>query len=219
MFTEVKQTSKPLPQLVSEEIEKLIVLGEFKPGDRLPSEYELAQRLGVGRSTVREATKALVSRNILEVHRGNGTFVCEQTGLVQDPLGLRFQPDKKRLGLDLCEVRLMIEPEIAALAAQRAIEEKVRRNENYGALDQQLHTLWAACTRNAIMPNLVPILSQAIPLFIDITKRALQMQSLCTHQAVVDAIRARDSEAARQAMRVHLEDNRRSIEALPDDDS
>jgi len=100
-----------------------------------------------------------------------------------------------------------------------AIEEKVRRNENYGALDQQLHTLWAACTRNAIMPNLVPILSQAIPLFIDITKRALQMQSLCTHQAVVDAIRARDSEAARQAMRVHLEDNRRSIEALPDDDS
>ena len=145
MFTEVKQTSKPLPQLVSEEIEKLIVLGEFKPGDRLPSEYELAQRLGVGRSTVREATKALVSRNILEVHRGNGTFVCEQTGLVQDPLGLRFQPDKKRLGLDLCEVRLMIEPEIAALAAQKAteeeiarmqalcdaIEEKVRRNENY----------------------------------------------------------------------------------------
>lgn len=65
----------------------------------------------------------------------------------------------------------------------------------------------------------VPILSQAIPLFIDITKRALQMQSLRTHQAVVDAIRARDSEAARQAMRVHLEDNRRSIEALPDDDS
>ena len=179
MFTEVKQTSKPLPQLVSEEIEKLIVLGEFKPGDRLPSEYELAQRL------------------------------------------------------DLCEVRLMIEPEIAALAAQKAteeeiarmqalcdaIEEKVRRNENYGALDQQLHTLWAACTRNAIMPNLAPILSQAIPLFIDITKRALQMQSLRTHQAVVDAIRARDSEAARQAMRVHLEDNRRSIEALPDDDS
>lgn len=125
MFTEVKQTSKPLPQLVSEEIEKLIVLGEFKPGDRLPSEYELAQRLGVGRSTVREATKALVSRNILEVHRGNGTFVCEQTGLVQDPLGLRFQPDKKRLGLDLCEVRLMIEPEIAALAAQKATEEEL----------------------------------------------------------------------------------------------
>ncbi|MEI3013439.1 MAG: winged helix-turn-helix domain-containing protein [Ruthenibacterium lactatiformans] len=74
MFTEVKQTSKPLPHCF-EEIEKLIVLGEFKPGDRLPSEYELAQRLGVGRSTVREATKALVSRNILDVDRGNGTFV------------------------------------------------------------------------------------------------------------------------------------------------
>lgn len=233
MFTEVKQTSKPLPQLVSEEIEKLIVLGEFKPGDRLPSEYELAQRLGVGRSTVREATKALVSRNILEVHRGNGTFVCEQTGLVQDPLGLRFQPDKKRLGLDLCEVRLMIEPEIAALAAQKAteeeiarmqalcdaIEEKVRRNENYGALDQQLHTLWAACTRNAIMPNLVPILSQAIPL-LSISR---SVRCRCSRCALIRLLWMPFARATpklpRQAMRVHLEDNRRSIEALPDDDS
>ena len=232
MFTEVKQTNKPLPELISEEIEKLIVQGEFKAGDRLPSEYELAQRLGVGRSTVREAIKTLVSRNVLEVHRGNGTFVCEQTGLVQDPLGLRFQPNKKRIGLDLCEVRLMIEPEIAALAAQKAtdeeiaqmqklcdeIGEKVHKNENYGELDQELHTLWATCTRNTIMPNLLPILSQAIPLFIDITKRALQIQSLETHQAVVDAIRAHDPEAARAAMRIHLEDNRRSIEMLPDDE-
>lgn len=230
MFTEVKQTSKLLPELISEEIEKMVVRQEFKPGDRLPSENELAQRLGVGRSTVREAIKALVSRNILEVHRGSGTFVCEQTGLVQDPLGLRFQPDKKRLGLDLCEVRLMIEPEIAALAAQKAteeeilqmqelceaIEEKVRRNENYGQLDQQLHTLWAECSRNSIMPNLVPIFNQAIPLFIDITRRTLQIQSLQTHQAVVAAIRARDPEAARRAMHAHLEDNRRIIEALPE---
>lgn len=77
MFTEVKQTSKLLPELISEEIEKMVVRQEFKPGDRLPSENELAQRLGVGRSTVREAIKALVSRNILEVHRGSGTFVCE----------------------------------------------------------------------------------------------------------------------------------------------
>lgn len=126
----------------------------------------------------------------------------------------------------------MIEPEIAALAAQKATEEEIARMQALcDAIEEKVrrkktmerwtaaHTLWAACTRNAIMPNLVPILSQAIPLFIDITKRALQMQSLRTHQAVVDAIRARDSEAARQAMRVHLEDNRRSMEALPDDDS
>ena len=231
MFTEVKQAHKPLPELVSDEIEKLIVAGEFKPGDRLPSEYELAQRLGVGRSTVREAIKALVSRNILEVHRGNGTFVCEQVGLAEDPLGLKFMPHKKKLGLDLCEIRFMIEPEIAALAAKKATEavidemqalcdlirSKVHAGENYGAEDQQLHTLWASCTRNSIIPNLVPILNRAIPLFIDITKRALQQQSVRTHQAVVDAIRARDAAAAAAAMRVHLEDNRRSIEALPDD--
>lgn len=231
MFTEVRSGHKPLPELAAEEIEKLIVSGDFKAGDRLPNEYELAQRLGVGRSTVREAIKALVSRNILEVHRGNGTYVCEDTGRVDDPLGLKFMPHKKRLGLDLCQIRFMIEPEIASLAAKNAtIEEiaqmqklcdaiarRVHAGKNYGAYDQQLHTLWASCTRNSIIPSLLPILNQAIPLFIDITKCSLQEQSIKTHQAVVDAIRARDPEGAAQAMRVHLEDNRRSIETLPDD--
>ena len=84
------------------------IYGVFKPGDRLPNEYELAQRLGVGRSTVREAIKLLVSQNVLEIHRGNGTFVCEQTGVAADPLGLKFIPGKKKLGLDLCEIRFMI---------------------------------------------------------------------------------------------------------------
>ncbi len=55
----------------------------------------------------------------------------------------------------------------------------MRRNENYGALDQQLHTLWAACTRNAIMPNLVPILSQAIPLFLSISRSVRCRCSRC----------------------------------------
>lgn len=230
MFTEVKANSKPLPKLVSEEIEQLIVNGTFHPGDRLPSEYELAQRLGVGRSTVREAIKALVSCNVLEVHRGNGTFVCEHLGVAEDPLGFKFVTQKKQLGLDLCEIRFMIEPQIAALAAQKATEQEIAQmqvlcdairdqimnGENYGELDQKLHTLWASCTRNSVIPNLVPILNQAIPLFIDITKRAMQYETIKTHQAVVDAIRCRDPQAAAQAMRLHLEDNRRSIELLPD---
>ena len=220
MFREVKQNNKPLPVLAADEITKLIVDGVFKPGDRLPNEYELAQRLGVGRSTVREAIKLLVSQNVLEIHRGNGTFVCEQTGVAADPLGL-----------DLCEIRFMIEPKIAMLAAQNATPEEVDQmqalcdeirdqiyaGENYGEKDRELHTLIATCTRNSVIPNLIPILNEAIPLFIDITRQQVKMETIQTHQAVVDAIRARDPQAAYDAMWQHLVDNKRSIEAIPDD--
>ncbi len=230
MFTEVRQTNKPLPVLVADEITKLVVDGVFKPGDRLPSEYELAQRRGVGRSTVREATKLLVSQNILEIHRGNGPFVCQQTGVAEDPLGLKFIQDKKKLGLDLCEIRFMIEPQIAMLAARNATPEEIDRiqslcdqvrdliyaGENYGEKDRELHTLIASCTRNSVIPNLIPILNEAIPLFIDITRQSVKMETIQTHQAVVDAIRARDGQAAYDAMWQHLEDNKRSIEAIPD---
>ena len=231
MFREVKQNNKPLPVLAADEITKLIVDGVFKPGDRLPNEYELAQRLGVGRSTVREAIKLLVSQNVLEIHRGNGTFVCEQTGVSADPLGLKFIPGKKKLGLDLCEIRFMIEPKIAMLAAQNATPEEVDQmqalcdeirdqiyaGENYGEKDRELHTLIATCTRNSVIPNLIPILNEAIPLFIDITRQQVKMETIQTHQAVVDAIRARDPQAAYDAMWQHLVDNKRSIEAIPDD--
>lgn len=231
LFREVKQNNKPLPVLAADEITKLIVDGVFKPGDRLPNEYELAQRLGVGRSTVREAIKLLVSQNVLEIHRGNGTFVCEQTGVAADPLGLKFIPGKKKLGLDLCEIRFMIEPKIAMLAAQNATPEEVDQmqalcdeirdqiyaGENYGEKDRELHTLIATCTRNSVIPNLIPILNEAIPLFIDITRQQVKMETIQTHQAVVDAIRARDPQAAYDAMWQHLVDNKRSIEAIPDD--
>ena len=231
MFKEVKQTNKPLPVLVADEITKLIVNGAFKPGDRLPSEYELAQRLGVGRSTVREAIKLLVSQNVLEIHRGNGTFVCEQTGVAEDPLGFKFISGKKKLGLDLCEIRFMIEPKIAMLAARNATEEEINSmqalcdevrdliyaGKNYGEKDKALHTLLATCTRNSVIPNLIPILNEAIPLFIDITGQQVKMETIETHQAVVNAIRARAPQAAYDAMWQHLVDNQRSIEAIPDD--
>ena len=71
-------------EIASDKIIKLIVDDNLKIGDRLPNEYELADKLGVGRSTVREAIKALVSRNILEINRGSGTFI--KCGVAEDPL-------------------------------------------------------------------------------------------------------------------------------------
>ena len=117
--------NKLLAEQVQEQIYQYILDTPIAVGAKLPNEFELGDRFGVGRSTIREAVKILVSRNILEIRRGCGTFVCENPGVVDDPLGFAFVDDKKRLGLDLCEVRMIIEPEIAALAAERAVPEEI----------------------------------------------------------------------------------------------
>jgi GntR family transcriptional repressor for pyruvate dehydrogenase complex len=221
----LNQKSESLPERAANEVASLIAEGKYKPGDKLPSELELAKLLGVSRGTVREAIKILVSRNVLEIHRGNGTFVCENAGLVDDPLGLKYVQDKRQMGLDLLEVRLMIEPQIAAIAAQKAtdaeinsmqeicdkIAKKVKAGKNHGDLDIQFHTLLANCTRNSIMPLLIPIITKAIPLFIDLTHRTLSHETLKTHQQIIDAIRSHDSISASKAMAKHIIDNRENM--------
>ena len=86
----MKGKTKPLPQIAAEDIIDLIKSNRLEPGDRLQNEYELAKLLNVGRSTVREAIRILVSRNILEVRQGAGTFVSYKNGIPEDPLGLAF---------------------------------------------------------------------------------------------------------------------------------
>lgn len=71
----LNNNKKLLPQQVAEQIMNLIMDRELKSGDKLPNEFEMAQQLSVGRGTIREAVKILVSRNVLEIKRGRGTFV------------------------------------------------------------------------------------------------------------------------------------------------
>ena len=88
---------------------------------------ELAKLLVVGRSTIREAVKQLLSQNILEIKRGLGIFVAKNPGVLLDPFGFRFYKDKLKLGLDLCEIRLLIEPSLARNAAEHATPEQLRK--------------------------------------------------------------------------------------------
>ena len=93
----------------------------------LPNEFELGEKFGVGRSTVREAVKLLSSKGIVEVRRGSGTYVVTTAKGLSDPLGLRSVQDKNALALDLVNVRLLLEPGIAEMAALNATEEDVER--------------------------------------------------------------------------------------------
>ena len=111
---------KDLPHQVADSLYKMIAdTQEFRPGDKLPGENILSDRLGVSRSTLREAIKVLCSQGVLEVYRGKGTFVSESMesfinfGL--DELDLNRSRVK-----DLFEARLLFEPQLAAMACQRA---------------------------------------------------------------------------------------------------
>ncbi len=82
----------------------------LEPGAKLPNEFELGEKFGVGRSTVREAVKLLSSKGIVEVRRGSGTYVVTTAKGLSDPLNLRSVQDKNALALDLVNVRLLLEP-------------------------------------------------------------------------------------------------------------
>lgn len=213
-------------ELVAQEIIGRIQSGDFKKDTCLPSEKELSEDLGVGRSTVREAVKQLVVQNILEIRRGKGTFISNTPGMIADPFGLRFHSDKLRLGIDLCEIRLMIEPVLARNAAlnatseqvqmirkaQSEVAEDVKENRHHEQSDIKFHSAIARCTQNSILPPLMRVITSGIPYLIKITDRALTAQAVETHQMVLDAIEAHDPKRAFEAMTLHLEQNKSALE-------
>ncbi len=164
-----------LPAKTARFIKEMIIQQKMKPGDRLPCEVELMKMFGVSRSTLREAVKYLKAENVVEIKRGNGTFVSDTTGVVEDPLGLNFTNQHKLIN-NLLEARLLIEPQIAAFAVQRATEkniacmaeiiEKMRKmevnDESAAELDVQFHTAIAECTQNDVLTRIVPIINESI---------------------------------------------------------
>lgn len=218
----IQNTDKSLPELVAGQITSLIADNEYKKGEKLPNEFQLAESLNVGRGTIREAIKILVSRNIVEIRRGLGTFVAEKPGLVDDPLGLGFIENKTKLTIDLLEIRSMIEPEIAALAAERAtdadiekilndcraVEEKIERGESFEEEDIAFHKRIAKSSKNQVVLNVIPVIHSAIKELVEVTNAKLTEQTIRTHRMVADAIARRDSQAAREAMLAHMRYNK-----------
>lgn len=194
-------------------------------GDKLPNEFELADMFDVGRSTIREAVKGLVTKGVLEVRRGAGTFVCN-TGIIEnDPLGLAKLHDKYKLALELLDVRLFLEPEIAARAAEYATEEDIRQlkklcdeteelylaDQDHMSKDIEFHTCIAKCSKNRVVESLVPIINSAIDTFVNLTRRKLRTETITTHRAIMNAIAEHDSTGARCAMVMHLTYNRQEL--------
>ena len=125
-----------LPMATAQKVKTMIIQREMKPGDRLPTEKELTEVFGVSRSTLREAMKYLRAENVVVIRQGSGTFVSAGTGIGEDPLGLHFT-DQKYLIQNLFETRMLIEPQIAGLAVQRATPQDIKNLERLVAeMDQ-----------------------------------------------------------------------------------
>lgn len=115
-------------------ISDMIVENNYMPGDRIPSEYELAERFGVSRLTVREAVKILVSNNMLYIKRGVGTFVSDNIKSDMMLMDMFYTEDKQLIIKEVFETRMILEPEIVKMACKRATENDIAEMRECSAL-------------------------------------------------------------------------------------
>jgi GntR family transcriptional repressor for pyruvate dehydrogenase complex len=215
---------KKVSTQIADQIRSSILAGEFAPGDKLPPERELAEMFGVSRPSVREALNVLASSGLVMSYQGGGTVV---RSLVEtssaNPLGelIRVQQDR---ALDVIEVRKCMESWTAWYAAERALPDDIRRMDEIIAgmkhnldlkqpsedLDANLHIVIARATHNIVWLHLMQSLFDAMKEFQQTVWRAVYLthedhQLLYEHHsAVVQAIKAKDQLAARDAMVFHL---------------
>lgn len=225
MYQFEKLDKKLLGEQIEDELMNYILQEPVEVGHRIPNEFELAEKFGVGRSTIREAVKALVSKGILEVKRGSGTYVVGTSTADEDPLGLSKLQDKYKLALELFDVRLMLEPDIAALAAENATPEELAQlkrlcdeteqmylsGKNHIPKDVEFHTCIAKCSKNRVVETLIPLINTAVLTFANLTHRTLMQETIETHRAIVEAITDKDPVGARCAMMMHLTYNRQTL--------
>ena len=206
---------------VAQQIERLI-LKKLRPGDKLPSERELAEMLKVSRSSIRDAIRGLELRGLVEPRQGAGTIVRESA---VEPLANPFAGALKRrkeMVSELLDFRKMLEPPLAARAATHASADEIlemeeilqRQDAKQGqgepavAEDAEFHYSVALASGNSVVLKVLDII---MDLLRDTRERSLQVEgrpqkSLAGHRRILAAIKRHDAEGAKSAMRRHIED-------------
>jgi GntR family transcriptional regulator, transcriptional repressor for pyruvate dehydrogenase complex len=217
---------------VIEQLEEL-VFESFEPGDTLPAEGKLAEALGVSRLTVREATRSLEARGLLEIAQGRRPRVAAANGaIVGDFFKSAVRRDPRAL-LDLLEVRRALEVHIAMLAAKRATKGDVAdmemsiaamraggdRPDAFHSADVRFHENLAAASGNRLLVFLIeafaePLRESRLRSFAGHRARGGGVDDVIQqHQTILDAVQARNPKAAAQAMREHLQQTEQDLRA------
>lgn len=214
------RTSRLYEQIV-QQIEESIVKGDLKPGDQLPAERDLAHRFGVSRTAVREAVKALREKGLVEAYSGRGTFITDgTTQAVRQSLDLMVKIGQPEGSTHLAEVRAILEPEIAALAAARIQDsELTTMREAVSVMDRAGHDPQAyieadldfhlALAEGAANPLILSLLDSIVGLLREQRLRIFRVpggpeRGQIHHKRILEAVERHDAESARQAMRAHL---------------
>jgi GntR family transcriptional repressor for pyruvate dehydrogenase complex len=216
---------KPIPRTTLSEalFEKLVghvVNGDWKAGDRIPSERELSEQLGIGRASLREALKALELLGMVESRVGDGTFVCPRSDFLSRPLLWAITGADRSELRELMEARLVLEENIAAFAAERATAEELRKikaaieemrahlDDPAGSLeaDMRFHVAIAEAAHNSILSNADQLARNLVAQWILLKHKipGAAARSLGHHERIYDALRHRDPAAARKEMRNHI---------------
>lgn len=211
----MKKTEMLADSIAQRITEMIEVDGRFAVGDKLPNENDLAQELGVSRSTLREAVKILTTSGILEIKRGKGTFVTANTIINSGDFG------DIASGLDdLFEMRLMFEPDCAYYAAERAtdeeieiickygkaVEKKILSGEDRTAEEQKFHESIANATHNSFVKQFMPIIFNAIKKGVVVLTKDQDVSddNLKDDRLIMEFLKKRNPEGARTAMRLHI---------------
>ena len=222
--------SNRLYEQVAERLSDQIFDGRLAKGDQLPNERALAEQFGVSRTVVREAMKTLANAGLIEVRTGQGTFVVDDTaGALKNSIQtlMRVGSDENRLR-ELVELREILEPGVAELAARRAetaeleqmqemlteMDANMHDQEAYIRADNRFHQLMALGSRNRLIPR---IMDSIVDLLNELRGEIFQTQGgpergQVHHRAILDALRNRDAPAARMAMEDHLAQVKRDTE-------
>ena len=220
--------SRVLSDKIADDIINYIQTNHLVSGQKIPNETTLCEMFEVSRSTIREAVKNLSSKGVLQVKRGDGTYILRTYINDLDPMNLMAVKDKLKLALDLVDVRLMLEPEIAALAAKNASEDDVNEITNlcniterlinseksYVEFDIAFHTAIAKASKNVVIKELIPIIDTAVMMFVNVTHKKLTDETITTHRMITKAIQDGDMEGAKGAMHMHLTFNRNMIKEI-----
>ena len=204
-----------------EQIKAMIATGALKPGDRLPPEKELSTSLGLSRNSLREAVKALTVVGVLDVRRGDGTYVTSlEPRLLMDAVSFVLDLHDDTVILDIFGVRRMLEAPASGIAAQRATSEdvaalyaEVDRVSNVVDVEQlvehdtRFHRAIVALAGNAYLSGVIDTMTThtvRARIWRGVMESGAIARTLAEHRAIVDAIAAGDAELAAAANMVHI---------------
>ncbi len=229
MPAEGKVSRRRLYQQVADDLEKYIFRGEYKADQRLPSEQQLADEYGVSRNVIREALKRLKEHGLIYIRTGSGAYVSKPTTKpVADALNRFISYSFVDISLShFYEVRRMIEPESARLAAQRASEQEIENiwsaysvmkdyqhdKVQWSQADLDFHLAIASASHNPLVLSILDPLTEPLTKVIaaGLMEKSATEAGLEAHKQITETIQNHDPERAYSAMFEHLLDSERRL--------